>query len=146
MIHTQINTAHLIRPYSIPAKSSRPASVGKITEIVIDEQDPTSFALLLPMLAQLSQDSRWFMWIAPPFDFPKNLLGDAGVALNKSILIRNKPDQDIYGLAIKALEAGTNHAVVHWDGYLSAEQYQGLEAAAKRGGTHAVIIRRRVDA
>ena len=77
---------------------------------------------------------------------PKALLQDAGIDLKKVILLKPDEQNSEYELACKALSAGTCHAVITWPGYLSSEQLQGLEAAAREGSSHGVVVRRRQDA
>jgi len=119
---------------------------GKITEIVLQGDDLSQMPILLPLLAQLSRDQRWFVWVAPPVLLPKALLQDAGIDLKKVILLKPDEQNSEYELACKALSAGTCHAVITWPGYLSSEQLQGLEAAAREGSSHGVVVRRRQDA
>ena len=65
----------LVRPadelFRQKADQPRPALAGKITEIVMQNNDFDQLTMLLPLLAQLSRDDRWFAWIAPPSSLPK---------------------------------------------------------------------------
>ncbi|MBY4676933.1 cell division inhibitor SulA [Marinobacterium arenosum] len=119
---------------------------GKVTEIVLHDHDISQMPILLPLLAQLSRDQRWFVWVAPPKLLPKALLAEAGIDLSKVLLLHPSKQRSEYQLACQALAAGTCHAVVTWPGYLCDEQLKGLEAAASQGASHGIVIRRRQDA
>ncbi|MCP4598207.1 SulA-like leucine-rich domain-containing protein [Neptuniibacter sp.] len=115
---------------------------GTVTEIVV-QGDDFNMPMLMPLLAQLSQDNRWFVWIAPPVLLPKQLLMEAGVDLNKVILLNPNSKHSTFALAKQALSTGTSHAVISWPGYLSDDELNDLESAAKQGQSHGIVIRRR---
>lgn len=116
---------------------------GSVTEIVVQDDNFSNIPMLMPLLAQLSQDDRWFVWIAPPVLLPKQLLLDAGIDLNKVILLNPDNKHSTYALAKQALSTGTSHSVISWPGYLSEGELNELEGAAKEGQSHGIIIRRR---
>jgi len=116
---------------------------GTMTEIVVQDENFSNIPMLMPLLAQLSQDDRWFVWIAPPVLLPKNLLIEAGIDLNKVILLNPDNKHSTFELAKQALSTGTSHAVISWPGYLNDQEFNDLENAAKKGQSHGIIIRRR---
>jgi len=116
---------------------------GSMTEIVVQDDNFSNIPMLMPLLAQLSQDDRWFVWIAPPVLLPKQLLLEAGIDLNKVILLNPDNKHSTFTLAKQALSTGTSHAVISWPGYLSDQEFSDLEMAAKQGQSHGIIIRRR---
>jgi len=130
---------------SLPVKphSSRSGLAGSVTEIVVQNNNFSNIPMLMPLLAQLSQDDRWFVWIAPPVLLPKQLLADAGIDLNKVILLNPDNKHSTFALAKQALSTGTSHSVISWPGYLSEEELNELESAAKQGQSHGIVIRRR---
>ncbi|MFC6673563.1 cell division inhibitor SulA [Marinobacterium aestuariivivens] len=119
---------------------------GKLTEIITHDTDIASMPMLMPLLAQLSRDDRWFAWIAPPARLPKALLTEAGIDLNKVILLHPDAEHSVLDLARRALSAGTCHAVISWPGYLSEPQLKTLEQAAQSGASHGILIRGRQHA
>ncbi|MDX2424311.1 MAG: SulA-like leucine-rich domain-containing protein [Amphritea sp.] len=132
----------LIRPATAP-QSNHPELAGKVTEIVLQGSDVGQMTMLLPLLAQLSKDDRWFAWIAPPASLPKSLLEAAGIDLKKVMLLQPDQSHSTYQLACQALKAGTCHAVISWPGSLSNDQLTGLEDAAVNGNSHGIVIRDR---
>lgn len=136
-------------PESFPVSLIRPEApaaadlAGKVTEIVLQDEDFGQMSMLLPLLAQLSKDDRWFAWIAPPKTLPKALLEAAGIDLNKVMLLQPDQSHSTYDLACQALKAGTCHAVITWPGSLSDAEFDGLESAARNGQSHGIVVRGR---
>ena len=116
---------------------------GKITEIITSDEQASSLTMLLPLLATLSKDDRWFAWVSPPKNLPKALLQEAGIALDKILLLNPDDQNSALNLAKKALSAGTCHAVISWGGDLSEHELANLEQSASIGESHAIVIRRR---
>jgi len=116
---------------------------GKITEIITSTEEPSNFAMLLPLLATLSTDERWFAWVSPPKNLPKSLLKEAGIALDKVMLLYPDDHYSALKLAKKALSSGTCHAVISWSGELSEHELANLELSARQGASHGILIRQR---
>lgn len=127
----------------IPAHTSSNSLAGSVTEIIVQNDDLNSIPMLMPLLAQLSKDDRWFVWIAPPALLPKQHLLEAGIDLNKVILLKPGSKYSTFELAKQALSTGTSHAVISWPGYLSDAELHDLECAATKGNSHGIVIRRR---
>ncbi|MCJ8338578.1 MAG: LexA family transcriptional regulator [Pseudomonadales bacterium] len=117
--------------------------LGKITEIITSDEQAANLTMLLPLLATLSKDDRWFAWVSPPKNLPKSLLAEAGIALDKIMLLYPDEQNSALNLAKKALSAGTCHAVISWSGVLSEHELANLEHSAKLGASHGIVIRRR---
>ena len=137
---------HLLRAAKLSEKASTENGnglLGKITEIITSDEQTANLTMLLPLLATLSKDDRWFAWVSPPKNLPKALLAEAGIALDKIMLLY--PDEHISALTLakKALSAGTCHAVISWSGELSEHELANLEHSAKLGASHGIVIRRR---
>ncbi|SIS58450.1 cell division inhibitor SulA [Neptunomonas antarctica] len=116
---------------------------GKITEIVTQSGDLNDMPLLMPLLAQLSYENRWFAWISPPLHLPRSLLLDAGIDLKKVILLYPDEHHSVLQLAKKALSAGTCHAVISWADEISEHEIKSLEQSAQQGSSNGILIRRR---
>jgi len=134
-----------------PAANTRQARIptpnnsllGKITEIITSDEETSNLAMLLPLLATLSKDDRWFAWVSPPKNLPKALLESAGIALDKVMLLYPDEHNSALLLAKKALSAGTCHAVISWGGDLSEHEMSNLEQSARAGASHGILIRKR---
>ena len=130
-------------PWSPAYQPQTPAMAGKITEIILQDEDEYNFQLLMPLLAQLSKDDRWFAWIAPPRKMPKTWLLEAGIDINKIMVLQPDQDHNELDLATRALKTGTCHAVISWPGQLDGTDLEQLQSAAKQGKSHAILIRPR---
>ncbi|WP_305857125.1 SulA-like leucine-rich domain-containing protein [Balneatrix alpica] len=137
--HTQPTTAR-------HTDSQRPNTGCRqgVTEVVISHDDDSQVQWLLPLLAQLSLDDRWFTWLAPPQNLARDWLLTAGVDLNKFILLKPATGHDIHSLACRALRQGNCHLVVSWPyAEISQDAYQSLLQAAQVGNSHCILIRSR---
>lgn len=130
-------------PWSFAEQQPTSPMAGKITEIILQDEDEYNFQLLMPLLAQLSQDNRWFAWIAPPKKMPKKWLMEAGIDINKIMVLQPSEDNSALDLAEKALATGTCHAVISWPGALGNDEFSQLQKAAKKGLSHAILVRPR---
>ncbi len=150
--HTGLTLSQTLDPTLNPTPEAftpfraRPLSnnmAGKITQIIVQDEDEYNFQLLMPLLAQLSRDDRWFAWIAPPLKLPKHWLLEAGIDINKIMMLQPRGSHDTLALARKALATGTCHAVISWPRQISQEQLAQLEDAARHGRSHAILIQPR---
>ena len=114
--------------------------LGKITEIITSDEQASSLTMLLPLLATLSKDDRWFAWVSPPKNLPKSLLKEAGIDLDKVMLLYPDDQNSALKLAKKALSAGTCHAVISWSGDISEIELSHLEQSALLGASHGILI------
>jgi len=122
------------------AKSSL---LGKLTEIITSDEEEASLTMLLPLLAALSKDDRWFAWVSPPKPLPRKLLQQAGIALDKVMLLYPDEQHSALNIATKALSAGTCHAVISWGDSLSEHEFAHLQRSAQKGSSHGILIRKR---
>ncbi len=137
------NEISSIRKPSSRVKNTARSGEGKITEIVTQSGDLGDMPLLMPLLAKLSQEDRWFAWISPPIHLPKALLQDAGIDLKKVMLLYPDENFSAKQLAEKALAAGTCHAVISWVGDITNEEIKRLELSAQLGSSNGILIRQR---
>jgi cell division inhibitor SulA len=86
----------------------------QLTEIVQHSAQADSDALLLPMLAGLSQRESWLVLLEPPKSLDKQRLQAAGVDLKRVWILRRDERHGIDLLAQRALQAGTCHTLICW--------------------------------
>lgn len=124
-------------------ETSETGLTGEITEIITADKQPKNLSMLLPLLAMLSKSDRWFAWISPPKNLPKDLLQDAGIALNKIMMLYPDEHTSALNLTKKALRSGTCHVVISWNGDISEHELANLELSARQGGSHGILLRSR---
>jgi cell division inhibitor SulA len=123
--------------------ASKNSLLGKLTEIITSDEEEASLTMLLPLLAALSKDDRWFAWVSPPKPLPRKLLQQAGIALDKVMLLYPDEQHSALNIATKALSAGTCHAVISWGESLSELEFAHLQRSAQKGASHGILIRKR---
>lgn len=98
--------------------------------------------LLGPVLRELSQnqDARWLTLIAPPASLTTAWLRNAGLNLDRLLVLQPRSGQSALDLASEALRLGRSHTVVSWIN-LQAMQRHSLSAAARLGSAQSLNIR-----
>ena len=127
---------------------------GALTEIL---SDPGSVSLresrgngalwlTMPALAQLSQQSRWLTWIAPPHIPYAPALTNMGIDLTKVLLVHPKTQTDTLWALEQALRSGTCSAVLAWLNYVDPKSLRRLQLAAETGKTWGLLFCQRRNA
>ncbi len=123
--------------------SAPPFSAGWITELSYSDQQPGMMQmLLLPLLQQLSLQSRWQLWLTPAHKLNREWLQQSGLPLEKSMHIAHSDRYSTVEAMVKALRTGNYSVVVAWIHYDLNEQERGeLEKAAAEGQAPGLILR-----
>lgn len=114
--------------------------VGMISELLY--QDPLIINhILLPLLKQYSNESRWLLWLNPQQKLNRLWLKEAGLPLNKIIQLNQEHKITTVDLMEKALLSGNYSVVLGWLPEISTEEMKTLEYAAHKGKTLGFIMR-----
>lgn len=117
-------------------------SLGGITELRYSEQPDIMPFLLLPVLKQLSEQSRWQLWLTPAYKLNRSWMRRSGLPLEKSMHITESARLSSVEGMIKALRTGNYSVVLAWIPYdLSDTERQELEMAASEGEALGLILR-----
>ncbi len=113
-----------------------------VTELVLTSDSPEQVALLLPMIAFLSNASfdRWITWIAP-HNISRELLESYGVNTRFIRVIHCQNKQTLLWITWEALSAGNSHTVISSPGKLSDKELSQLEVAAAKGKCQGLLLR-----
>jgi cell division inhibitor SulA len=111
---------------------------GSLSEI-LEERPGGAFALVLPVLARLSSQTRWLLLIAPPFLPYAPALAAAGLDLSRLVVIR--AGDEIAWAAEQGLGSGACSAVLAWGGRWQTSALRRLQLAAETGGAIALLFR-----
>lgn len=114
---------------------------GALTEILYQQAGIGEMRLLIPALAELSQQSRWIMMIAPPFLPNAAALEAAGVDTSKLLIIRPESVRDLLWTLEESLRTGSCSAVMAWPNTLSTTETRRLQLAAETGKTLGFLFR-----
>ncbi|MBA8864256.1 cell division inhibitor SulA [Pantoea agglomerans] len=98
--------------------------------------------LLLPLLQQLSQQSRWQLWLTPAYKLNRTWLQESGLPLDKSMHIADSERLNAVEAMVKALRTGNYSVVLAWIPYdLDEDERRQLENAAAEGEALGLILR-----
>lgn len=125
-----------------PTKASPAAPVSGITELIIANGSPEQAALLMPMIAFISQSckNRWVTWIAP-LHVTREYLEAYGVDTRFVRLIHCSDEASRLWITWESLAAGNSHTVISSPGKLTERELKQLEAAACQGQCQGLLLR-----
>ncbi|ORM74940.1 cell division inhibitor SulA [Pantoea wallisii] len=118
------------------------SSMGGITELRYSEQPGMMPLLLLPVLKQLSAQSRWQLWLTPACKLNRSWMQQSGLPLEKSMHITQSARFSTVESMVKALRTGNYSVVLAWIPYeLTDSERLELEQAATEGEALGLIMR-----
>ncbi|SFN49928.1 cell division inhibitor SulA [Candidatus Pantoea varia] len=98
--------------------------------------------MLLPLLQQLSQQSRWQLWLTPAHKLNRTWMQESGLPLDKSMHIADSERLNAVEAMVKALRTGNYSVVLAWIPYdLDQDERRQLENAAAEGEALGLILR-----
>jgi protein ImuA len=115
--------------------------VGAITELMPDTMGIGELSLLLPALAQLTHAGQYLAWIAPPYLPCPAALAQAGIALERLLLVRTGNTQSSLWAAEQLLRCPHIGAVLAWPAALDDRRVRRLQLAAEAGGSCGMLYR-----
>lgn len=116
--------------------------IGAITEILYHSTGQGELRLLLPALAQLSQqDDRWQLWLNPPLMPCSPSLTNWGFNTQKVILAQSHNANDSCHCLEKSLQTNGCQAVVAWLGKFDKALMRRLQLAAESARVPVFLLR-----
>lgn len=116
--------------------------LGAVTEILVPHPGHGELRLLLPALADLSQnDSRWQVWFNPPLHPYAPGLAQWGLALNRLLVCEAPGKDDLLWSLEQCLNTGGSQAVVAWLDQLDKSRMRRLQLAAEKGRIPVFLLR-----
>ncbi len=91
-------------------------------------------------LATLSHQGQWIVLISPPNIGYKQVLAEAGVRMNRVLLVHAKDEVETLWAMEKALTSGTSSAVLCWTQSLDARDNRRLQIVAKSARALGIVI------
>ena len=98
--------------------------------------------LLLPLLARLSADSRWLMWVAPPHVPYAPALAAHGIRVERLLLVQDVSAEQCLWATEQALKSGGCSLVLAWPGQVQTGHLRRLQLAAEQGDCPGILFRR----
>lgn len=116
---------------------------GLISEMVYREDRPwVTHCILLPLLQQLGQQSRWQLWLTPQQKLSRQWLQTVGLPLDKVMQNSQLTASRTINAMEKALQTGNYSVVISWlDEDLTEDEHRRLTVAAESGNALGFIMR-----
>ena len=114
---------------------------GSVTELLTEAHGIGELSLLLPALRALSGAGEWIAFVNPPHLPYAPALANAGLRLERLLIVDSGRDEDTLWAAEQLLRAGSLAAVLAWTARTSAARQRRLQLAAEHGGSLAVVYR-----
>jgi hypothetical protein len=105
--------------------------MGAVTELVNDTAGCGELSLLLPVLAQLSQDDHWIVMVDPPWIPCPSALHGRGLALEKLLLVRTQNRSESLWACEQVVRGMPGGVMLAWPDSLSFSELRRLQLAAK---------------
>jgi hypothetical protein len=120
--------------------------IGTLTEVLHDGTGIGEVTFLAGALARAAGSDRLVAWIAPPYLPYAPALAQAGLALERCLVVRPANREDALWAAEQAMKSGACGAVLFWSEGQRAESQEyawmrRLQLAAQAGDAMAVIYR-----
>ncbi|MCB1800637.1 MAG: translesion DNA synthesis-associated protein ImuA [Gammaproteobacteria bacterium] len=115
-----------------------------LTEVISDAHHGLS--LLLPLLAELSGESRWLAWVAPPYVPYAPALAARGIRVEQLLLVQQVSSEQALWATEQVLKSGACSLLLAWPEQtagrlLQVAQLRRLQLAAEQGDCVAVLFR-----
>ena len=114
---------------------------GTLTEVLHDTVGIGEVSFLAGALARASADDRLIAWIDPPHLPYAPALAQAGLALERCLVVRPAHRDDALWAAEQALRSGACGAVLFWLAHDEYAWLRRLQMAAEAGRAMAVLFR-----
>ncbi len=120
-------------------KTLQPGLSVKLSIAKISHDDAL---LLLPLLQQLGQQSRWQLWLTPQQKLSREWVQASGLPLTKVMQISQLPPCHTVESMVRALRTGNYSVVIGWlADDLTEEEHAELVDAANEGNAMGFIMR-----
>ena len=113
-VRTQVATVTNAAP-SVAQSSAGNKIKGLISEVIYSEDQPwVTQLVLLPLLQQLGQQSRWQLWLTPQQKLSRQWVQSAGLPLAKVMQVSQLDPLFTVDAMVKALQTGNDRVVIGW--------------------------------
>ncbi len=114
---------------------------GNLVELLYAETGCGELRLLLPLLARLSRNDRWLIWVDPPHIPYAPALAAAGIDTGKILMVHTRNRQDRLWTLEQALKSGASSAVLGWLPASPGKAIRRLQVAAAESGSLGFLFR-----
>ena len=115
--------------------------IGCLTELILEQEGIGELSLLLPALQRITFEGQWAVLINPPYIPYAPALTNAGIKLDRLLIINSGNDKDTLWATEHVLRTGVFAAVIAWTNRSSVQQQRRLQLASEVGNTWATLFR-----
>jgi hypothetical protein len=115
--------------------------VGAVSELMPETMGIGELSLLMPALCRLSRVERYIAWIAPPYLPYAPALAQAGLRLERVLIVHARNAQESLWAAEQALRCPAFGAVLSWPLGIADKNVRRLQLAAEAGGSLGILYR-----
>ncbi len=116
--------------------------IGGVTELLASQQGIGEVSLLLPALSRITTThGQWAAFINPPYLPYAPALSNAGIRLDRLLIVDSKDDANTLWASEQLLRTGLFASVVAWVERSSTQKQRRLQLAAENGKSWATVYR-----
>ena len=116
-------------------------SPGTLTELLARHEGTGELSLLLPTLKNITQQRQWVAMVNPPHIPYAPALANAGIELDRMLIVDTDNQKDTLWSTEQLLRAGTFTVVICWLGKTGTSPQRRLQLAAETGRALAIAYR-----
>ncbi|AQS35484.1 Cell division inhibitor SulA [Shewanella psychrophila] len=113
---------------------------ASITTVSTHTQGRVELRKVSNQLATLSHQGQWIVLISPPNMGYKQMLAEAGVRMDRVLLVHAKDEVETLWAMEKALTSGTSSAVICWTQALDSRDNRRLKLVEKSARALGIVI------
>ncbi len=119
---------------------------ASLVEVLLEHHGIGELQLLLPLLASdgeaaVRDERRWLCWVAPPYVPHPRALAEAGVDVDRILLVHVDSDDQTLWAMEQALRSDGSALVLGWAAQAGVAQLRRLQLAAEEGDSIGVLFR-----
>jgi hypothetical protein len=120
---------------------------ASLVEVLLERHGIGELQLLLPLLVRESERApardgrRWLCWVAPPYVPHARALSEAGVDVDRILLVHVSTDDQALWAMEQALRSDGSALVLGWVAEAEGAQLRRLQLAAEAGGSIGILFR-----
>ena len=116
-----------------------------VAEILCPQWGCGETELVSSALTSLSQQSRWLVWVNPPWMPYAPALMQQGITLENTLVVHSRQDKDILWAMEQCLSSGACSAVQGWPRNPTPQHIRRLHLAARKGNSLCLLMRPQVQ-
>ena len=142
-MYTSGQATRAAMPSATAGYPSQNSATGLISEVLYRADQPMmTQLLLLPLLQQLGQQSRWQLWLTPQQKLSRQWVEASGLPLSKVMQVSQMSSENTLDSMIRALRTGNYSVVIAWISEpLTEDEHFRLTSAAEEGSAVGFIMR-----